>query len=599
MSDAGLTMIRGVAGLLVALSLLLADHKAFSAVLADADVRPPVLDVVVRKFVKKRVRIPGGHYAIPYIITQSATEYVLEGEVTAEGTAIAIRASKVVLNLNGKTITYNQVRPGEGITVDTYNHTDIAIINGRIVQGAALSEGDVHGAGNNPVKAFGMARLQIAGIHARYGGRDVCGFKVPYVTDSIIEFNRLEDTWSAGTLKNRHQGIDAIQATDARNLVRNNIIINARHRGIAIGDSGEVYGNVVHVNSLATNSVAIGGYRKKQVRVHGNEIVARGEHPIGIGFVSSGTDDIDIYNNTIDVQTTRLGDEYGGSAACMTPTTPCGNYAVGFRTTWGGNNIRFHGNSITVRTDSTYHGTHSVTGRPVVVNAKGRGLMVAVNEGEFSRFYDNTITVLDRDGSGKAFGIACTGGNAGTLIFEENTVTSNVLNVALGDEYGACGGHPLFVRNTFVRADGFPSYRTVASELGGYFEGTGRFVSNSYRDGASQQSIELNAGGKAGKSVYFGRELAVRLQSPDGLPLAGALVTLDNGGGIFDATAATAADGTARLVLYDYELHNRNSATEHSREIIAHNFRVTVENDTFACRPEANPAGWDALTLNP
>ena len=211
----------------------------------------------------------------------------------------------------------------------------------------------------------------------------------------------LEDTWNIGTMKNRHQGKTAIGIGDEA-LVRNNIIINARQGGVGTGNNSEIYGNTISINSMATNSAGVGGYKARNVKVHHNTITGRGEHPLGIAFVSAGTDSIEVYHNTIDLQTTRLGDEYAASG---------GNYAVGFRTTWGGNNIRFHDNTITVRTDSAYQGTRSSTGEPVVVNAKGRGLMVAVNAGEKARFYNNSISVLDKDGSGKAFGIACTGGN--------------------------------------------------------------------------------------------------------------------------------------------------------------------------------------------
>lgn len=550
---------------------------------------------IIDNYITSTIRIPGGHYEKSFIATSPNTEYILDGDMTADGTAIAVRASKVVINLNGKTVTYNQTIPGEGVTIDTYNKSNIAIINGGIVQGAAMSEGDVYGGGNNPIKSIGISGLHIANINARYGGRDVSGFKIQYVANSIIEGNTLEDIWTMGTMKNRHQGIDAIQATDSHNIVRNNKIINARQRGISIGHHGEVYGNTISINSLATNSAGIGGYKKQHVKVYDNTIVARGEHPIGIGFVSDGTNDIEIYNNSIDVQTTKIGQEYAGNAACMNPATPCGNYAVGFRTTWGGNNINFHDNSITVRTDSRYQGTYSPTGKPVVVYAKGRGLMVAINAGEVSKFANNKITVLDKDGTGKAFGVTCTGNNAGEMTFEENTVTSNILNVALGDEYGMCGGYPLFIRNTFVRADKYPAYQTIAAEFGGYFEGSGRFVSNHYKGGAAQELINLSPTGKGRQSVYLGRELTAQLQSPDGAPIVDAALTLKNGGVLFDATATTGADGTARLILYDYELHGGAGTGSKilTRKLAPHTLQVTDGTALLVTKPDSGANAWD------
>lgn len=555
--------------------------------------------ILARQYVTSTVHIPGGHYATPYIITTPDTEYVLDGDITADGTAIAIRASRVVLNLNGKTVTYNQTVPGEGVTIDSYNKTDIAITNGRIIQGMAMSEGDQYGAGNNPVKSIGVSRLQLADISARYGGRDVAGFYVMYATYSLIENNTLEDTWKVGTFKNRHQGIDAIKLVSPFNVVRNNTIINCRQRGVQVGDDSEVYGNNISINSLATNSVGISGYAVERVKVYNNAVTGRGEHPIGIGFGSSGTNNIEVFGNTIEVQTTRIGEEYGGSAACFNPVTPCGNYAVGFRTTWGGNNIHFHDNTIVVRSDSRYQGTYSPTGQSVIVNGKGRGLMVAVNAGESSKFVNNAITALDKDGTGKAFGIACTGGNVGEMIFSNNTVTSNILNVAVSDEYGACAGYPIFSNNSFIKADNYPAYRTVAAELGGYSEATGRFVSNMYLGGASQESINLNLSSTKPKSVYFGREVTATLQnSPSLTPISGAALTIQNGGAPFDSTATTAADGTAKVIVYDYELHNGGGTLPAgaTRYIGPHTIQAAIASTTYLSPSDGTSFSWDSLT---
>ncbi len=592
------SVVRLLSGLLGSMALAL---YAVEGMGADATAAPEmampalVQDIPARRYVNRTVTIPGGHYDAPYVISTPGVEYLVTGDIVAEGTAIAIRAAKVVLNLNGKSITYNQSRPGEGVTIDAYNKTDIAIINGKIFQGAALSEGDEYGRGNNPIRSVGMSRLQVANIHARYGGRDVTGFKLQYVEDSLIEGNLLEDDWSSGTLKNRHQGIDAIQAVAPRNIVRNNIIRHARHRGISIGSYGAVYGNSISLHSLATNSAGIGGYRQKHVTVHDNRIVGRGEHPIGIGFVSNGTDDIDVYHNSIDVQTTMLGTEYGSSPGCLNPATPCGNYAVGFRTTWGGNNIRFHDNSITVHTDASYHGTQSANGKPVLVNGKGRGLMVALNAGESARFYNNRITVLDKDGKGTAFGIACNGGNAGALTFADNTVITNNVNVVLGDEYGACGGYPLFVHNTFVKKDSYPGYSTVACAMGGYFDGTGRFVSNRYLMGASKESVALHAAGKGAKSVFFGREIGVQLQELRFATPSGVAIRLANGNPVVDGESVTGPDGATSLLLYDYELHNRKAPLEQVRLLSPHRIQVVTDAGTFVTKPDSSATAWDAL----
>lgn len=547
------------------------------------------------------IQIPGGHYAVPFVINIPDVEYVLDGDITADGTAILINTSKVIVNLNGKTITYNQKVPGEGVAVGAWNKTDIAIINGTIIQGTAMSEGDQYGVGNNPVKTtpFHVDRFTVSNLHVIYGGRDVGGISAT-TSNSVFEKNIIEDKWTVGTLKNRHQGIDALAGSkhiggNTNNVYRNNKLINCRHRGITTGNNDIVSANHISINSLATNSYGIFAYAKQHIKIYDNIIFARGEHPIGIGTVAEGTNDIEIFNNAIDVQTTKIGEEYGSDMRCLDPVTSCGNYAVGFRTTWGGDNIRFYDNTIVVRTDSTYEGTISATGKSVVVNGKGRGLMVAINSGQSSKFYNNTITALDKDGSGKAFGIACTGNNAGEMIFESNTVISNILNVALSDAYGFCGRNPLFIRNTFVKTDNYPVYKTVAAELGGYSEGTGRFVSNVYKNGASQDSIEINAGGESAKSIFFGRELTARLLTPNGIPLAEATLKVENGGFPFDSIVKTDVDGKAKLVVYDYELHNTNCKTTQTRKLAPHTIQVVAGLENFATRPDTASSAWDAM----
>jgi hypothetical protein len=204
--------------------------------------------------------------------------------------------------------------------------------------------------------------------------------------------------------------------------------------------------------------------------------------------------------------------------------------------------------------------------------------------------------VLDKDGSGKAYGIACTGGNLGDMTFEGNTITSNILNVALSDEYGACGNHPLYIRNTFVKADNYPAYKTFASELGGYFESTGRLVSNSFRNGASEKNININAAGNGRQSFYFGREIAVSLaNSPERRPIEGALLVLRNVGSPFDSSSTTDAAGNAKLIVYDYELHDANNTSNSilTRYLAPHTIQIVIGADKYTTRSDSSASIWD------
>ncbi len=548
-----------------------------------------------------RTEIPSGHYATPYQAKRPNTEYILQGDVTADGTAIEIRADYVVINLNGHTITYNLTSPGEGIEPGAYHFDHVSIRNGSIIQdpavmgrivGAAIvsggsgytvgdililagdrvtenatvrvsavgdngtvtgitlgtpgagyeishymndawngyaptgvtggsgkgaqikitktsTEGDLYGVGMSAISAspIPVNNLHVANVYIKIVGRDVGGI-VASSAHALVEETTIEDTYHVGTVKHRHQGVDALTTTKNAKMpgavFRNNTILNCRHRGIAVPDGGSAFGNHITTRTIATNGAGI-GMSLIDTSVHGNTVISRGQHPIGIfGYSENGSGNADIYDNYLDSRTTELGAEYGGAFLANPNATVTGNAAVGFRTTWGGNGISFHDNEIHVATDSRYAGIYTPTGETAYINARGRGLMVGIKAGEKATFYDNAITVLDRDGTGLAYGIACTGNNADKLFFIGNTVTSNVTNIALGDEYSRCKGFPLFKGNTFIKADNHSSYRTISTQARGLSDAEARIVDNIYRNGASVDSIDLNPSGFGIVDVYFG-----------------------------------------------------------------------------------------------
>jgi len=557
--------------------------------------------VPFQESIKHRVQIPAGHYANPYQVTQPNTEYILQGDMTADGTAIEIRADFVIINLNGHTITYNLISPGEGVRPGTYHFDHVSIRNGSIIQdpktmgkivkteivsvgagynvgdtlclagdrimenatatvsavenngtvteivltspgagyetsyyiqdawngydpagvtggsgrGAQIkvtgtsTEGDIYGVGMSAISAspVPMDYLHVANVYIRIVGRDVGGV-VANSAHALVEETTIEDTYHVGTVKHRHQGVDALTVTKGTRapevVYRNNTILNCRHRGLAVPDGGSAFGNHITTRTIATNGAGI-GISLVDTNIYNNTVISRGQHPIGIfGYNEKGVGNANIYNNYLDSRTTELGFEYGSAFLADPNATVTGNAAVGFRTTWGGNGINFHDNDIHVATDSRYTGIYTPTGATAFINARGRGLMVGIKAGDKATFSNNTITVLDKDGTGLAYGIACTGNFADKLFFIGNTVTSNVTNVALGDEYSLCKGFPLFKGNTFIKMDNYPSYRTISVRAGGLIDAEARIVDNIYLDGASIDSLDLNPSGFGVVDVYFG-----------------------------------------------------------------------------------------------
>lgn len=465
--------------------------------------------------VTKTINIPGGNHSTPFQATQANTRYILQGNMTADGTAIEVKANYVVIDLNGYTITYNQVSAGEGVATGAWNLHHIAVRNGAIIQGAAMSEGDQYGRGNNPVTTYSTtagvsrsaANVYIGNLYVRYGGRDVGGV-IWAGSNGLYEQNTIEDTYEFGTLKNRHQGIEALTGSKGskyiNNTYRNNTIINSRQRGITTGNSAEVYGNHIGLRTIATNAAGVYEFEGQNIIIHDNTIIGRGEHPIGImagGGV--GAKNYEIYNNIIDLQTTALGEEYGSSYNNDRSATYTSNSAAGFRVTWGGDNINFYNNQITIATDDRYTGTYSPTGSTAYINGGGKGLFIGIRAGETSTFSGNIISVIG-DGS-YTYGVTCSYNFSDGLFVLNNSITSNMYNIVIGDDYGACNGYPLFQGNNLIKTGTSIGYRTINNTYNDVDRhAQARFVDNSYQNGASETNISLRPHNVGLTDLYFG-----------------------------------------------------------------------------------------------
>ncbi|NTW27251.1 MAG: hypothetical protein HGA36_02935 [Candidatus Moranbacteria bacterium] len=490
------------------------------------------------------VHIPGGSYASPFIITTGNTKYILDADIFADSSGIMLNGnlSNIIIDLNGHTITYNQVSPGVGIGSLDWSTSDVAIINGSIVQGFAMSDGVVYGTGSNPIRfyagtpqSYNVFRVQIAGVSVRYGSKDVGGI-ILGADGHLIEDNIIEDTYEYGIVTDRHVGIPAIRTVGQDSIIKNNTLTNVRQRGIDLGQDSEAFGNNVSIRSICTNSVGI-STDSHGVKIYDNIINGRGEHPIGIGAHNSTLNasyDNEIYNNTIDVQTTRIGLEYFGAYPSDALTAVhIADRAVGIRSTSGAYNLKVHDNVISAASDSDFMGTYSPDGRAIRISGGARGVMAGVRYNEQSaRFYNNTITVLDKDGTGYAAGFACDANIdnnnepapnfrppavdfAPSFIVENNVITSNVYNFIFGDDYQSCNGDALFIGNTLIKSNSYASYATYGVGLGGYYGNKVRVIGSVYQSGAAENSLDFYwsnvtnliegvGGSYRGKSITFG-----------------------------------------------------------------------------------------------
>lgn len=462
--------------------------------------------------VTNTVNISSGNYTTPYQANQSNTKYILQGNISANSTAIEVRANYVIIDLNGYTITYNNTSAGEGVVVGDWNLHHIAVTNGSIVQGAAMSEGDQYGRGNNPVGTYNSASsvkfisnyMHISNLYITYGGRDVGGICVAG-SYGLFEQNTIEDTYEFGTFKNRHQGVQALtgdknEENVTGNVFRNNTIVNARQSGISAGHDAEVYGNYIGIRSIATNSTGIGGTGNNIVR--DNTIYGRGEHPIGI-YAGWGSDNWRVYNNIIDLQTTALGEEYGSAYILDPEETYISNRAAGIRTTNSTDNSVFYNNQITIATSARYVGTYSPTGDVAYVNGGGKGLFVGLLGSDSSSFYGNEISVVG-DGT-YTYAITCSLNQSDGLFIYNNTITSDQNNIVIGDEYGECNGYPLIAKNTIIKTGSNVNYKTFSNAYNDTDRNAQiRIVSNTYQGGAAEDSIYTQPSAAGKTDIYFG-----------------------------------------------------------------------------------------------
>lgn len=519
------------AALLTVVAILLVHSTAFALGGNGATCNPSTANwgscslaaVPFQASVTKTVNIPGGTYATPYQANQANTHYVLQGNMDADAAGIVVGANYIIIDLNGHTITYNKVSPGEGVTIGAYNLHHVAIRNGSILQGAAKSEGDLYGRGNNPVSTYAtvnagsrsVASLHVSNLYVRYGGRDVGGI-IMAGANGLYEQNTIEDTYEFGTLKNRMQGSEALtgtkNVTSTGCVYRYNTIKNTRHRGIVTGDGTETYGNHIGIRSIATNSAGISHYAGQNISIHDNTIIGRGEHPIGVGAGGgNGSKNWDVYNNLMDMQTTALGEEYGSRFLTNQAATYESNSAVGVRVTWGGDKLNIHDNKITIVTSKKYTGTYSPTGATAYIDGGGKGLFIGAYAGESSLYSNNEISVIGD--ATYTYGVTCSHSFSPGLYVVNNTITSSQYNIVIGDNYGACNDFPLFQGNTLIKSGSAAGYKTIintynTSDTNSY-DGDGRnsqarFVDNIYQGGASEASIALQPQASGKTDIYFG-----------------------------------------------------------------------------------------------
>lgn len=468
----------------------------------------------------------------PGELTQSDTEYRLITDIAADGTAFVIKASQVTLNLNGHTITYHQ-KPAatnvHGVLIPGYNKKDIAIVNGRIIEGSGGGAPASH-----PIYDYDAGNIEVSGLEIEYTSPDTSAIEFNWVSNAIIHHNTIQDKGSK--VSNRHQGVAVIEANrggkGSKFEIHHNVVYGARHNGIRAGVDSNIYNNEVNISSVVTNSTGISA----SGNIFRNRVLGAGVHPIGIWPGSN----VKVYANYVEVQNTAKGEEYSDTgASCL-------------RMTWGNDNVEVMNNTFILHAEDNSQQNG--------VRSWGRALWVGLPKPEQkASFHDNLIVALNNDGKAKAAAVAIVCLNESPhLEFRHNVIISNWGNILLADSYGHAGGFARFAGNRIIREGSADNYRTILSQ---YAAGpsTAVLIDNSFENGASLDALGLEFDGKALKELAIGWRLQVSASDSKG-PISGARVEVADKNGTPVFSGITGSDGTLTVEIVSYLLTNRDES---------------------------------------
>jgi len=276
---------------------------------------------------KRAIVLPGqgkaGQGAPVVVLNRSGALYRLDGDFISAGTAFEVTQNDITLDLNGRTVTYNDARssdPVYGIYVKV-GVDRFTVRNGVVLQGRGASR-------RSPALYFYGASW-VRGPHKvhdliiRTDGEESGGI----VADQGYGFN---NSWIYRTFidvrsDTRRMDGDGAEAININAMNQGGVqifdnIITGAHRAIAVGRLGEQRGRGANRSNIYRNriqherrkhgnksayGIAVAG-RSHNVHVYENQIVSddgRGIILDGLGQgVPEGTSGNAVYDNRIDVQ---------------------------------------------------------------------------------------------------------------------------------------------------------------------------------------------------------------------------------------------------------------------------------------------------------
>jgi len=514
------------------------------------------IDVVLSQDV---IRIPDDVSGPPYVLDQAGKTYILTQDISAPGTAIIINADGITLDLNRHTITYGNL-DGDyryGVAVPpSYARPEFPDItpgggNNIVIKNGVINEGAGSGSFRHAIAMWGTSGTEVTEISGRVYGTDTSFIKTDYSSNLKIYHNNLTNDVTNCT--NRH----ALYTTTIKieggnnNRVYDNTVRGGLNAIFINGGSGHsIHNNDVSSHSINENPYAIHVYRPDgNVEIYNNYI-----HPDGSwglrGIMNNGGDGVLIHDNIVEVR--------------MPTSTPIGGDAVGIRVRYDTYGTKVYNNQITVEAGGDYLG--------------GYGLWVSDTQPYMgNEYYNNTINIIAYSNNVRGLGIAaeCEGEVISDTVFYSNTITSDRVNLALGEFNGGVKGF-LFKSNTFIKGSNPINYNTFYI---GYYKFNVEDINlldSKFKNGASYNSIAFTgATGGGNYNFYVKWYLDFIVKDDSGTPMSGATVTAISSEET--VSAITNTEGRARLELTEYNRYGSTLGTSNFVYYTPHTLTVTKD----------------------
>ena len=474
--------------------------------------------------------MPGGP---PYRLTTNGATYLVTQDLVANGTVFDLTAANATLDLGGHTIVYNnraQNISGDwntyldnaafGIRVMGYPN-NLRIVNGMVRQGSGNNAGHRDEAiGFNPIYARVGNNFELAGVEMDYGGPQLIGLYLHWGTgDGRIHHNVFRDRGNVVLNRNGAGSRSMIYRAGSTGggQVYDNLVKRTRQMGL---QANQVYNNEIYIDSYSTNSFGID--RSDNALYRNNRIFGTGYHVVAIGWGKGN-----IYRNNFIHLAGQGPDfrdaEYGNQESLN-----------GFRLTqYEGSTADYSDNLYELNTILIKGG--ACTGSTCT---EARGIQHSADASIRNNVIrDNVIKVDMAANIRQAAAVVTQGlrdrcGTEAPVIWQGNTLISNIANVRMGDYYAAGCNHR-FLQNHLVRIGNRNDYYTFVFDVTWALKDH-HMIDASFEGGASLNSVRFLNGGQ---DFHVGWTLNVRVRS-SGQAVSGASISA------FDVNNQQIAQGT-------------------------------------------------------